>query len=267
MLSELKKDRGCGKAMNGLDIKTNPWLKYMVPKPSAKLRLFCFPHAGGAASFFRTWSCLLGEQIEILPVQLPGRENRLSEPNYTSMKSLVEDLAEVIFPYLNLPFAFFGHSMGALISFELASHLQRLGNGNPEWIFLSACRSPATIASAQKLSGLKDTEFIEEFKKLEGLPGEILDSYDAMEFFLPIIRSDVRLFESFHYRGNGPVCCGVTVLGGEDDHTVSAHELESWRQYTSGEFDAHHFKGKHFYINANLCAIIRIIKDRLIIQS
>ncbi|WRH68385.1 MAG: thioesterase domain-containing protein [Planktothrix sp. GU0601_MAG3] len=135
----------------------NSWVTYPKPNPQAKLRLFCFHYAGGGAVIFRSWADSLPSTVEVCPIELPGRSSRLRETPFTQMEPLIQTLAPAIFPHLNKPFAFFGHSMGGLVSFELAQLLRKEYNQSPLHLFVSGCRAPQIPDRASQIHALPET--------------------------------------------------------------------------------------------------------------
>src|SRR5262245_40590829 len=148
----------------------SPWIAHRQPGAQTTLRLFCFPYAGGCASLFRTWIGQLPSGVEVCPIQLPGRENRWKETPSTNLPELIQEMFRALPPYLNKPFAFFGYSMGALISFELARALRQQHYPSPLHLFVSACRAPQIPRSSRPIYQLERSSFIEALRQLNGTP-------------------------------------------------------------------------------------------------
>ncbi len=178
---------------------TECWLRSPKPNPQASLRLFCFPYVGGGALIFRTWPNSLPATAEVCPVELPGRGTRLKETPFTRLLPLVQALAQALLPHLDKPFAFFGHSMGALISFELTRQLRRLYGLVPLHLFVSAHRAPQLPDPDPPIHTLPEAEFMEELRCLNGTPKEVLEQPELMELMLPILRADFALCETYIY--------------------------------------------------------------------
>lgn len=225
----------------------NSWIFAARPDPRARLRLFCFPHAGGGASMFRPWLAALQPEIEVCPVQLPGRENRLREPLYQQFSQLVEALTEALHPYFTLPFAFFGHSMGALLSFGLARHLRQKNEALPVHLFLSAYRAPQIPNLETPLHLLPEAAFIKKLLSFNGTNPEVLANEELRQFLLPIMRADFAVCETFHYTPEEPLACPITVFGGLQDSRVQKEALQAWCEQTSGAFARRMLPGDHFY--------------------
>jgi medium-chain acyl-[acyl-carrier-protein] hydrolase len=229
---------------------TDRWFPFIRPRPGAEVRLFCFPYAGGGASVFRDWAGRLPGHVETCPVQLPGRETRFREPAFTRVAPLVETLAKSLRPKLDQPFAFFGHSLGALVAFELSRRLQRDHGLQPTRLFVSGCGAPQTRASQTAIHALPLAEFREELQRLNGTPAAILDNDELMELLLPTLRADFSLCETYTYIDGPPLTCPITVLGGLSDDTVSRQDLDAWCEQTTGPFRLLLLPGDHFFLNS-----------------
>jgi medium-chain acyl-[acyl-carrier-protein] hydrolase len=232
------------------DIQANSYLAYRVARPGARMRLFCFPYAGGNATLFRGWQRLFPEWIEICPLQYPGRGNRLREPPFTSVGPLAQDITQAVMPLLDLPFAFFGHSMGAILAFEVTRELRKRSKRLPFHLFLSAVRAPQFRSTDPHAYDLPEPEFIEELRRLNGTPSEVLENTELMALMLPMLRADFAVSQTYAYvAGGGPLSGPVSVYSGVDDPSFSSEELEGWREHTTGAFSLHMFAGDHFYLH------------------
>ncbi len=243
-------------------IAKNPWVMIPRPKPQARLRLFCFPHAGGAASAFYTWSDGLPRDIEVCPVQLSGRESRLGEPLYTRLDALLPAVLQGIQPYLDKPFVFFGHSMGAKISFELARELRKRSGPMPLCLFVSGSRAPQ-ITERDPIHHLPEAEFVEKIRRFNGTPEIVLQNAELMELFLPILRADHAIDETYVYTPGDPLDCPILALGGEQDTGVTREDLIAWREMTRGAFSLTMFPGDHFFIRPAQALILKVIGQEL----
>lgn len=239
--------------------KPDLWVTHLKRNPHARLRLFCFPYAGGGALVFRTWPESLPPEIEVCPVQLPGRENRLSEPPFTKLLPLVEKLAEVLCPYFDIPFCFFGHSMGGLISFELARHLRRQNAPAPVHLFVSGRTAPQLPDRDRMISHLPEPEFLEELRGLNGTPEGILQNAEFRELILPILRGDFAICETYEYTIEKPLACPISVFGGVEDGKVYRDDLEAWRNQTCGAFNLQMLPGDHFFLHSTRPLLLRAI--------
>ncbi|AGP59500.1 thioesterase II family protein [Streptomyces rapamycinicus] len=217
------------------------WLRGLGGREhTARWRLFVFPHAGAGASAYRL-AAHLPETVEVCTVQLPGRENRLAEPALTSLDDAVAALAPLIADHTDLPYAFFGHSMGALIAFETARRLRALGTRLPDRLFLSSMRAPG-LPDRDPRHTLPDDKLLAT-AEFDGVDPEL------QELLLPLLRADLTLCETYTHRAEAPLPCGLTVLAGSDDESVDRTELSGWREHTSADFELHLFPGApHLYV-------------------
>jgi medium-chain acyl-[acyl-carrier-protein] hydrolase len=225
------------------------WLAHHAANSSARLRLFCFPYAGGSAVVFRNWQQSLPAAIEVCPVQLPGRGGRTMEPSITSLKEMVPAVAEGIRPFLDKPFAFFGHSMGSILSFELARYLRQHNSIQPRQLFVSGRRAPQIPDPDPPTHNLPDAEFLEELRRLNGTPQEVLDHPELMALMMPLLRSDFAVCQTYQHVPGAPLDCRITVFGGLEDKVQRA-DLESWREHTTSSFSTLMFPGDHFFLHS-----------------
>ena len=244
-------------------LRTERWLVRTKARQSPRLRLFCFPYAGGGASIYRTWSNYLPDDIEVCPIHLPGRETRIKEPAFTRVGPLVHVLAHVLQSNMDVPFAFFGHSMGALLSFELARYLRQAQMPEPKHLFVSAHRAPQLPDMRLKVSHLPDNEFLNHLLRLGGTPSEILRETELMHIMLPTLRADFILCELYTYTSEPPFTYPITAFGGIDDKTVSEQELQAWREQTTSDFALHMFPGDHFFLREHARELVQVIGDAL----
>jgi medium-chain acyl-[acyl-carrier-protein] hydrolase len=225
--------------------------------------LFCFPYAGGGSLAFRTWANDLSPSVAVCPANLPGRERRLSETPFTHTQSLVEAIAEAILPYLDMPFAFFGHSMGAIISFELARHLRRRGGPMPSHIFVSGRRAPQLKVKDSVTYNLPEAEFAEELRRLNGTPRAVLENAELMQLVIPLLRADFEVCQTYQYTDEPPLNCPISAFGGLQDQEVSSEMVEAWREQTNGPFRMWMLPGDHFFINSAQPHLLRILSQQL----
>jgi len=241
------------------------WVTVTCPRPSARLRLFCLPFAGGGASRYREWPKYLPEDVEVVPIQLPGRENRFCEPAIDSVGVLADRVADGLSDYLDRPFALFGHSMGALIAFELARLLRR-GSLEPVHLFASGCRAPHMPSRSPNRHGLPDSEFVAALRNLNGIPPDLLENPEFIDLLLPMIRSDFKLAETYRFRPDVPLCCPISVFGGRQDDEVTDRDLEAWSHHTTGRFEVHLLAGDHFFVNSSRPALLRLVSSKISAQ-
>jgi len=237
------------------------WIACRTPNPQARLRLFCFPYAGAGASIFRTWSDGLPADVEVCPVQIPGRGTRLMETPFTQLAPMVEALAQTIGPLLDKPFAFFGHSLGALVGFELARQLRRQSGVQPVRLFVSADRAPQLPHRDRPIHALPDGELLQELRRLNGIPGKVLEEAELMQIMLPVLRADFAVYETYVYSTEPPLNCLISTFGGLQDQRVSRGDLEAWRDQTSGSFSLRMFPGDHFFWNATQPLLLQALSQ------
>jgi len=226
-----------------------PWLAYCRPRPDARLRLFCFPYAGGGASIYRDWASELPPQVDVCPVQLPGHETRFRETPLTDLAPLVEQASAALLPYLDRPYCFLGYSMGGLVAFELARHLWRNHDTFPEQLFACAFRAPHLVHHSVLRHDLPRDEFISAMTSLDGTPQAALDSPELIDFMLPVIRADCRICDLYQFRDDGPLPCPITAYGGVDDPDAGESLLLPWQELTRSTFTMKLFPGGHFFIH------------------
>jgi acyl transferase domain-containing protein/surfactin synthase thioesterase subunit len=225
------------------------WITRPHPRPAARLRLFCFPYAGAGASVFRPWSEMLPAEIEVCPIQLPGREARFGEPPLTRLAILIQTLVPLIRADLETPFALFGHSLGGLICFELARELRKQNLPSPVQLLVSGCRAPQIPDLDLPIHRLEDAQFIEALRRLKGTPEEVLQNPELMRLFLPALRADFALLETYFYTTQPPLACPIAAFGGAEDAKVNQAQLAAWRDQTGGDFTLTLFPGDHFFLH------------------
>jgi medium-chain acyl-[acyl-carrier-protein] hydrolase len=239
------------------------YLAYHKPKPRATLRLFCFPYAGGSALIYREWGAHLPEQVEVCPVQLPGRGHRLREPPLPRMQPLAEETARALQPLFDKPFAFFGHSMGAVLAFEIARLLRARSGPSPSHLFVSGRQAPQVPETAAPTYDLPEPEFIEELRRLNGTPPEVLAEPELMQVMLPLLRADFEAVQTYTYREEPPLDCPLSVYGGGQDEEVSREELEGWCEQTNAACTLRLFPGDHFFLNTARDTVLRTLTREL----
>jgi medium-chain acyl-[acyl-carrier-protein] hydrolase len=228
----------------------NPWIAFRRTTPRAKVRLFCLPYAGAGASVFRPWAELLPLEIELCAIQLPGREDRSRDARFTSMDPLVEALAAQLAGEFDRPFAIFGHSMGAIIAYELACVLRRKGLPDPVHLFVSGRRGPQVPYRHEPMHHLGEAEFVEKLRRLNGTPEEVLQHPELLAYIIPTLRADFAICETYAYRGELELECPLSAFGGLHDGEVSEEDLEAWSAVTAGPFRLDQFPGDHFFLHA-----------------
>lgn len=245
------------------NIESSAWIT-CTQDAETRLRLFCFPYAGGGVAFYRRWSIYLPHEIALCPVHLPGREQRIAEPAFTSLEQLVTTLIEVMQPYLYEPFAFFGHSMGGLIAYVLTRALQEEGLPQPRMLCLSAIKAPHLPSRQEPLHTQPLPEFLRSLYRLGGTPLAVLQNAELMRLMLPTLRADFTLYETYtHTTPSIPLTCPIAVYGGVQDTLVSREELEGWRSYTSASCIVRQLPGNHFYLHSAQDLLLSLLAQDL----
>jgi len=240
------------------ELSTNSALPFLKPNPLARLRLFCFPYAGAGATVFHKWYDKVPSFIELCSVQLPGRETWMSADPFTRLQPLIEAIAREILPYLDKPFVFFGHSMGALLSFELARHLRSERGLSPDYLFVSGRRAPHIVDAISDIHSLPDTQFLEKLRDLSRTHNGSREREELARLFLPIIRADIGICETYVYTSEPPLICPVLAFGGLDDD-IATEALLAWREHTVAEFRLQMLPGEHFFIHSAESLFLRIL--------
>jgi medium-chain acyl-[acyl-carrier-protein] hydrolase len=225
------------------------WVEHLSPIQGCALRLFCFPYAGGGAHVFCNWQRHFPPDIDICLVHLPGRGKRIGERPFTRLTALVDKLADIVFQDTRGPFALYGHSMGALISFELARELRRRNRGAPQGLFLSGRRAPTASSREGPTFNLPHDEFVAKLKRFNHTSGQLLEEPELKALFLPLLRADFELVDSYTYYPEDPLPCPISVYGGLQDEFVSLDGLREWKQQTSSICETRLFAGDHFFIH------------------
>ena len=229
------------------------WLSVPRPVANPRARLICVPHAGGSASMFFAYPDDLPRDVEVCAVQLPGRGPRLSEPPFTRMEPLVESLAEALAGMDDAPVAMFGHSLGALIAFELAHRL------HTAHLFISGQAAPHLPRRRPAIHTRPSSAIIAELRRLGGTPAVVLEDPELLELMLPVVRADFAVCETYAYQHRDPLDCPITVLGGLQDTEASPLELAAWRGYTTADFGLQLFEGDHFYVLSRRSSLVGTI--------
>ncbi|MFJ9679413.1 thioesterase II family protein [Streptomyces sp. NPDC101194] len=227
-------------------VAETPYL-WRARRPDARHRLICFPHAGGGAGVFAEWATLLPAEIELAAVQLPGRQNRIAEEAATEAGPLVEAVAAELLPVMDGPVAFFGHSCGAMLAFEVARFLHAAGGPEPVHLFLSAQPSPEAFRERPKLHELSHEDFRAEMVNLGGIDEEIVEDVEILDALLPAVRADFAVWERHRVAPVPRLDVPFSVLAGRTDVRTPLDSLDGWRAYTSARFDTRLHPGGHFY--------------------
>jgi medium-chain acyl-[acyl-carrier-protein] hydrolase len=239
------------------------WLSRPRATSSAELQLFCFPYAGGGPNVFRRWARLLPASVEVHGVALPGRAFRLDERPRDRLGQLADELATEFLDLPHAPFAFFGHSFGGLLSFEIARRLDRAGAPLPVELFVSACPPPHLRPPGPAVHGLPDGAFKERLRELGGTPVPVLDCAELMNLVLPVLRADLTAFETHRHEPGPPLPVRMTAFGGADDRLVEPETLDGWRLHTCERFAVRVFPGDHFFVHSDEEAVVAAVAATL----
>jgi len=227
----------------------NAWIRVHVARPLAIRRLVCFPHAGGGGNAYRPWANTLPEDVELCAIELPGRETRFGEPLVNRMPTLLEALEPIAEALCDRDTVFFGHSMGAVLAYELALRLEARGGRVPRHLVVSARRAPHLAVGDPAIHALSDDAFLDALvTRYEGIPAELLAHRDLIDLLLPIVRADITLLETFTPTRDGRLGCPISAFGGVADRHATREQLEGWAAHTAGGFDCRTFEGGHFYL-------------------
>jgi len=221
------------------------------------------PHAGGGASEFHGLIDQVDRGIDVCPIQTPGREERLMEPAYRNLPDLVAKLVEEIEPYLDIPFAVLGCSVGALVGFELARRLDQIHAIQPTHLFVCANRAPQLVHRGARVHALPTNQFIDAVRELAGTPDEVFQNQELVELVLPTLRADFALYETYKFEPKSALTCPITVFGGDEDPTTSAAGLMAWRKVTSDQCTVRIFNAGHFVLQAHAAEIAKEVSTAL----
>lgn len=236
------------------------WFQSLSSARGQSLRLFCFPYAGGNTSGFRSWQRLFPADIDLCLVHLPGRGKRIGERMFTRLNSLVQTLADLIMRGSLPEYALFGHSMGALISFELARELRRRCFVAPRRLFLSGRSAPSAAGRKVPIFNLPEEAFIAEVRKFNGTPKELLEHPEAMKLFLPVLRADLEMLDTYENYLEERLSCPITVYGGLQDTDAPVESLRPWQEHTSARCNLRIFPGDHFFIHSAGTGFVDVLR-------
>ncbi|MDH6113684.1 pyochelin biosynthetic protein PchC [Kitasatospora sp. MAP12-15] len=237
------------------------WIRRFHPAPGAEVRLVCLPHAGGSASFYVPASRALSPAVDVLAVQYPGRQDRHAEAPLDDLDTLAGRICAALLPWTDLPLALFGHSMGAVLAFEVARRLETHGVRLRQ--LLVSGRRPPCLPERGRTHLLPDDRLLADLRSMDGTAAQLLDDEELMRLLLPVLRADYRAVETHRYRAGAPLSCPITVLTGDRDPKVSVEEACRWSEHTSADFELQVLPGGHFYLTEQLPAVLATITERL----
>lgn len=248
--------RGSQLPTTAFDLRSsNKVIERDSPRPDAKLSLLCVPYAGGSAAVFRGWADTLPAEVELWGVQLPGRASRRDESPLTRMDSLVEVIAaELVTAHeralADRPFAIFGHSMGALLAFELARQLRDRHGLTVSGLLVAGRGAPHLPDPGPALACGSEPALVAELQRLGGVPAEVLEDEMRRARMLRLIRADFAVCETYAYQSAAPLDCPISVFGGTEDFDWPVETLSAWREHTKSTAQVHTFAGGHFFIDS-----------------
>lgn len=241
----------------------NKIFKFYNTNPMNKIRLFVFPYAGGGASAFKEWGNHLSPEIELCSLQFPGREERFYEKPHCHIDTLFQELIENFYDYLEIPFVFLGHSLGALLCFEFSRFLETNNIRLPLHVYLSGSNPPVKNLFKDFLGEMDDAQIIDKLKSFNGTPKNIINNKELMKLFLPMIKADLAIMNSFDYKNDYQFSMPITVFGGISDPLVECGSLGGWNNFTKAYCRVITFPGDHFFIFSEMNNILDYMNREL----
>ncbi|QDP83537.1 thioesterase [Nocardia otitidiscaviarum] len=246
------------------------WIRRPHPASAPAIRLVCFPHAGGSASFFFPVSAALSgadsRAVEVLAVQYPGRQDRRLDPCIDDIGALAEQIYAALTPWTDIPLAFFGHSMGAILAFEVARLLEERDGVVLAMLFASGRRAPSRHRDEHVHTG-DDNAIVAELRSLSGTDSTLLGDEEILRMILPAIRSDYKAIETYRCAPGATVRSPITVLVGDDDAKTTVDEARDWARHTTASCETLIFSGGHFYLTTHRTAVLDTITKTLLSVS
>lgn len=239
------------------------WLRRFAQPTDTRCRLICFPHAGGSASFYFPLFKALREVADVLAVQYPGRQDRLGEKCIENIDSLADGIFTSLRPLTDAPLILFGHSMGAILAFEVARRLERGSDGSQLLGLVSSGRRAPSVHCYERVHQRDDAGLMATIAELSGTDSRLLDDDQMRRMILPSIRSDYKAIETYRYQPGPMLTCPVCVLVGTTDPMVTAHEARAWRRHTTGRFSLRRFPGGHFYLTKQWDSIVSALAEEV----
>ncbi len=257
---------------NGRNVSTNRdvpistgkdlWIRRFHPATTSGPRLVCFPHAGGSASFYHPLSARLHPNVEVLAVQYPGRQDRRRERPVDTIAGLAQGVFAALAGHDEQPMAFFGHSMGAVVAFEVGRLMQARTGVAPVHLFASGRRAPSTHRPGA-VHRYSDEALVAELIHVGGTDPALLRDQELLATILPMVRSDYRAVETYRYASGAPLACPITVLVGDRDPQTTGEEAAAWRAHGAGEFDLRVFPGGHFFFDVHWGNVAGVVSSAL----
>ncbi|HEY2579494.1 MAG TPA: alpha/beta fold hydrolase [Streptosporangiaceae bacterium] len=236
------------------------WFGRSTCPPGSTHLLFCLPLAGGGASLFATWQRVIGTAIEVLPIQLPGREARFTEP----VSHSPDDIAAAVAVRANRPYAIYGHSMGGRLGFEVIRSLSRIGAPLPVRFYPAAARPPDHPEKFGDISQYGDDEFLDALAERLGAPNELRDQPELRDLLLPLLRADFDWVSKYRPSPGPPLPVPFVAIAGADDSEPTPQEMQDWARYTAASFRQHTLPGGHFFLRTATRELVELIRYDLL---
>ncbi len=239
------------------------WIVTTPRRNAPAARLFCLPYAAGGAAAYADWTGAFGDNVEICPIEPPGRQTRWNEAPFDRVEPLVAALASAIAGELDLPYALFGHSMGALVAFELARELRERGLPGPRVLFVSGGHAPQLPPARPPVHDQPDDVLVAKLRSLGDLPDEIYAEEELLELLMPTIRADFAVCETYSHQPQQPLPYPVVAFAGTEDAEVPPARVEPWREQTTAGFVRHDLPGDHFFLRSSQTALLDTVRAAL----
>lgn len=249
-------------AMTTPPIDRGTWIRRYHQAPGSPVQLICFPHAGGSATFFFPVAKALAPAVGVAAVQYPGRQDRRNEPNIDNIPGLADAIFSAIRPLADRPLAFFGHSMGAVVAYEVALRLEKDGAPPLTRLYASGRRAPSRYRD-EEVHKTGDAGVIAELRALSGTDGNLLGDPETLALILPAVKNDYKAIETYRDAPGRTMTCPVIALTGDSDAKVTADEAKAWAEHTTGSFELRVFPGGHFYLVDQAPQVIKLLSDDL----
>ena len=237
-------------------------LRRCAPKTQPLLRMLAFPWCGAGASVYRKLALCLPPHIELLAVQLPGREDRFGESLMVRMEQIVEHTLKDIVSVFDRPLILFGHSMGALVAWEIAQALRDRIGREPTALIVSGHGAPhCAPRSTRSWHSANERDLIANIRQLGGTPDELLEDRPMMRAFMPLLRADYEVVENYRPKSRPPLSCSLVACAGGEDREVTPETMRAWLSCTTGHRRLHWFEGDHFYLSSQPALLARSIEE------
>ncbi|MBO1685684.1 thioesterase [Clostridium butyricum] len=228
------------------------------------MTLFCLPYAGGSGTVYYRWSNYIAPSINLYPIELKGRGKIFKETFYESLKEAVEDIFNEIQDKIYDDYAIYGHSMGSLLAYELYYKINEIGAKKPKHVFFSGYKAPNVVREKENIYTLANYDFMNKIIELGGTPEELINNKELLEIYIPIIRNDFKILETYEYKERtNKIECNISILNGKQD-SINLEDILAWKKHTSKKCRIYNLEGNHFFINNNIENIANIINDTLV---